>query len=133
MSNRGTAFTWLYVSEVGRSWLFWLLAGLIIAIVVGIVRRRQLTQQGRVGSTYRGLHPPFCWWRWWATSSPGPRLRSPTMWPTNFVAVMRHAFRGHKRRRRLHRWRGSVVGLRTGDAAGRGRRRTGVNDHRRRR
>ncbi|MEZ4831724.1 MAG: hypothetical protein R2873_06905 [Caldilineaceae bacterium] len=59
MSNRGTAFTWLYVSEVGRSWLFWLLAGLIIAIVVGIVRRRQLTQQGRVGSTLPWAAPAF--------------------------------------------------------------------------
>jgi general L-amino acid transport system permease protein len=51
LSNRGTAFTWVYFSEVGRGWLYWLVAALVVAFVLGYLRRRQLNQQGRIGST----------------------------------------------------------------------------------
>lgn len=59
LSNRGTALTWVYLSEVGRGWLYWLLAALIVAVVVGILRRRQLNQQGRVGTTLTWSFPAF--------------------------------------------------------------------------
>lgn len=51
LSNRGTAFTWIYISETGRPWLYWLLAGAVVALAVGFVRRRQLARAGRVGSS----------------------------------------------------------------------------------
>jgi general L-amino acid transport system permease protein len=59
LSNRGTALTWVYLSEVGRSWLYWLLAALIIALVAGLLRRRQLERQGRVGSILMWTVPAF--------------------------------------------------------------------------
>jgi general L-amino acid transport system permease protein len=59
LSNRGTAFTWIYLSEVGRNWIYWLAAALIVAVIMGIVRRRQLNQQGRVGSTLPWTVPAF--------------------------------------------------------------------------
>jgi general L-amino acid transport system permease protein len=59
LSNRGTAFTWIYLSEVGRNWIYWLAAALIVAIIIGILRRRQLNQQGRVGSTLPWAVPAF--------------------------------------------------------------------------
>jgi general L-amino acid transport system permease protein len=59
LSNRGTALTWIYLSDVGRGWLGWLLAALIVAIVIGVIRRRQLNQQGRVGTTLTWALPAF--------------------------------------------------------------------------
>ncbi|MBX2999074.1 MAG: ABC transporter permease subunit [Caldilineaceae bacterium] len=59
LSNRGTALTWVYFSEVGRGWVGWLLAALIIAIVIGVIRRRQLNAQGLVGTTVTWTLPAF--------------------------------------------------------------------------
>lgn len=59
LSNRGTALTWVYLSEVGRGWLYWLIGALIVAIVIGVIRRRQLNQQGSVGSTLPWTLPAF--------------------------------------------------------------------------
>ncbi len=59
LSNRGTALTWIYISDVGRGWLYWLLAAFLAAIVLGVIRRRQLDRQGRVGSTLTWAIPTF--------------------------------------------------------------------------
>ncbi|MBI1293899.1 ABC transporter permease subunit [bacterium] len=59
LSNRGTAFTWFYVSDVGRIWLYWLLGALILAVVVAVVRRQQLNRLGRVGTTLTWAVPTF--------------------------------------------------------------------------
>lgn len=56
LSNRGMALSWFYVTESGRSWFYWLLAGLVVAGVVIFLRKRSLAAQDRVGmSTPHGI------------------------------------------------------------------------------
>jgi len=50
ISNRGINLATLRLSAVGEPWLWWLAAGVVIAVIVGWLRRRALEQQGRVGS-----------------------------------------------------------------------------------
>lgn len=50
LTNRGLYLNSPQLSSTGLNWRWWLLAALILAIVVGWVRRRQLHRQGRIGS-----------------------------------------------------------------------------------
>jgi general L-amino acid transport system permease protein len=50
LTNRGISIAALHLSATGAPWLWWLLGGIIVAIVVGLIRRRQLQREGRVGS-----------------------------------------------------------------------------------
>lgn len=59
LSKRGVAISWLYVSESGQIWLYWLLAALAIAIALGFLRRRRLEREGLVGSSLTWAIPGF--------------------------------------------------------------------------
>lgn len=59
LSNRGIGLTWLFLTESGRPWLYWLAAGLIVAILLGWLRRRRLEQQGLVGNLLLWAIPGF--------------------------------------------------------------------------
>jgi general L-amino acid transport system permease protein len=50
LTNRGISIAALHLSATGASWQWWLLGGFIAAIVVALIRRRQLQQAGRVGN-----------------------------------------------------------------------------------
>ncbi len=52
LSNRGIAFSWLYVTESGRPWLYWLLAGVVVGGIAVYLRRRSLVAQDRVGMSF---------------------------------------------------------------------------------
>lgn len=56
ISNRGVVLNWFFVTESGRPWLYWLLAGVVVGGVVVYLRRRSLAAQDRVGmSTPYGM------------------------------------------------------------------------------
>lgn len=50
ISNRGVALAWPYLTATGGPWLWWIGAGLLVAIGVGYWRRRVLDAQGRLDS-----------------------------------------------------------------------------------
>ena len=50
LSNRGIALATLNLSSTGTPWQWWLLGALIIGIVMGWLRRRQLQRVGRIGN-----------------------------------------------------------------------------------
>ena len=49
LSNRGVAFTWIYITEAGQGWLLWLMGGLVAGGIAVYLRRRALAAQDRVG------------------------------------------------------------------------------------
>ncbi|MCC6454988.1 MAG: ABC transporter permease subunit [Caldilineaceae bacterium] len=50
LTNRGIFLSALHLSATGAPWLWWLVGGLVAAIVAGLIRRAQLRRDGRVGS-----------------------------------------------------------------------------------
>jgi len=50
LTNRGMYLTWAYATATGQQWNWWLLAGVILGILVGWMRRRHLTRHGLPGS-----------------------------------------------------------------------------------
>ena len=50
ISNRGVELAALRLSAIGEPWLWWLAAGVVIAVIAGWWRHRTLERQGRVGS-----------------------------------------------------------------------------------
>lgn len=50
LTNRGIHLTWIFVTETGRIWLAWLLAGFVLGIVASWLRRRHLERNGLTGS-----------------------------------------------------------------------------------
>ncbi len=50
ISNRGINLATFRLSAVGEPWLWWLAAGVVVAVIVGRLRHRALDRQGRVGN-----------------------------------------------------------------------------------
>lgn len=50
LTNRGIALATLNLSSTGTPWQWWLLGALIIGVVMGWLRNRQLRRAGRIGS-----------------------------------------------------------------------------------
>ncbi len=46
LTNRGMYLTWIYPTETGRVWNWWLLAGVVIGVLMSWLRRRQLERDG---------------------------------------------------------------------------------------
>lgn len=46
LTNRGMYLTWIYPTETGRIWNWWLLAGVVIGVLMSWLRRRQLERDG---------------------------------------------------------------------------------------
>ncbi len=54
LSNRGMASAGFMSPRPGSRWFYWLLAGLVVAAVADVLRRR-LARQDRVGSPHLGI------------------------------------------------------------------------------
>jgi len=50
LTNRGMYLTWPYITASGQQWNWWLLAGVVLGVLVGWIRKRQLERSGRLGS-----------------------------------------------------------------------------------
>lgn len=50
LTNRGMYLTWIYPTETGRVWNWWLLAGVVIGVLLSWLRRKQLERDGAPGS-----------------------------------------------------------------------------------
>lgn len=50
LTNRGIHLTWIFITETGRLWLLWLLAGLVLGVAVSWLRRKHLDRNGLPGS-----------------------------------------------------------------------------------
>jgi general L-amino acid transport system permease protein len=50
ITNRGLYLVWPYITQVGRQWVWWLLAGIIVGFVASWLRRRRLDRSGVPGS-----------------------------------------------------------------------------------
>lgn len=59
LNNRGAALNWIYITESGQPWLYWLGAALVSGAIAWWFRRRQLNQQGLVGSALPWGIPVF--------------------------------------------------------------------------
>jgi general L-amino acid transport system permease protein len=52
LTNRGISIAALHLSATGAPWQWWLLGSLVVALLVGFIRRRQLQRDGRVGNGF---------------------------------------------------------------------------------